>query len=203
MDRREFLLTSGAALFSTLLASSLKAFGDELAPELAKWRPGSPLGKNGPAPMAEITAAVDTIVPADPEIPGDFKGSDYGADWIVAATLTDLGQIAVVVFLDRYAKKVAGLKFIDCTPDQRLEAIKQWIREREEMDPMLNDMLTGLLTMSMIGTYEENDPDAEARLFESMGWYDPLDPAGTFRIPCEGYPDARQFPVRLKKGFRK
>ena len=83
-----------------------------------------------------------------------------------------------------------------------MDALKQWILEREDLNPLLSEMLSGVLTIAMIGTYEENNPEDELVLFESMGWYDPEDPSGTFRIPNEGYPDARQFPVKLKKGLR-
>ena len=205
MDRRQFMITSSAAIFAALLADSLEAFSSELPPELRHWQPGiiPKHPKDGPAPTPEITAAVDVLVPADPDIPGDFKGSDYNGHWAVAAVLGNLGQLAVAYFLNKYGNQLYGKGFVKCTPAQQLEAIKQWIRDRDTLDPMFNQMLTGLLTISLIGTYENNDDATELQLFQRMGWYDPDDAAGTFRIPCEGYPDARQFPVRLKKGLRK
>ena len=170
--------------------------------DLEGWKKGKVSKKSGPAPKAEVTAAVDVIVPADPEIPGDFKGSDFGGDWAVAAMMGDLGQIALVFYLNQYARKVNGKSFMACDETERLEAIKQWIREREEIEPLLAEMLIGLMSIGMIGTYEENDEAEEKRLFESMNWYDPDDPTGTFRIPCEGYPDSFIFPVTLKKGVK-
>ena len=200
MDRRRFLATSAATLFSALAVRSLRATGSQIPFDLANWRAGNRLTGQGPAPRPEITAAVDVIVPPDPEIPGDFKGSDYGADWIVAAQLEDLGQIAVVFFLNRYARQAAGKKFLNCSPEEQLEAIKSWVRDREGLQPLLKDMLSGLLTLSVIGTFEENTPEEQAVLFESMGWFDPADPTGTFRLPNNGYPDSFQLPVRLKMG---
>jgi len=203
MNRREFISRTTAAFFTTLFAGSLAAPRTAIPDEIDDWHPLNPLGKDGPAPLPEITAAVNVIVPADPEIPGDFVGSDYDGDWVLASTLGELGQMMAKVMLDQFARQVAGKSFMDCTNEERMAAIKQWIREREDLSPTLNELLSGILTISMIGTYEDNDPEAELELFESMGWYDPQDVAGTFHIPCEGYPDARLFPVRLKKGLQK
>jgi hypothetical protein len=202
MNRREFLATSGAALVTALVADSIRAFPDEVSVAAAEWRPLSPFSKNGPAPKPEITAAVNVIVPADPDVPGDFKGSDYHADWIVAATLGDLGQTVAVVMLNKYARRVAGRKFMACDDGQRLNAVKAWLSERETLQPLIKEMLSGLLTISMVGTYENNTPEENDVLFANMGWYDPADPDGTFHLPLEGYPDSYQFPVKLKKGLR-
>jgi len=202
MKRRTFIQTTTAAFFSALAAKPLSAHALEgLALDVSEWRPGYNL-KDGPAPTAEISAAVDIIVPADPEVPNDFKGTDYNADWVVAAVLGELGMMAVGLYLNKYARQVAGSKFLDCSDADRLAAINAWVTDREDMNSMIKEMLGGLITMSMIGTYEENSPEEELVLFESMGWYDPKDPAGTFRIPCEGYVDCYQFPVRLKKGLK-
>jgi hypothetical protein len=201
MNRRQFLVTSGAALVSALVADSIRAFPEEMELAAADWRPLSPFGK-GPAPKPEITAAVDAIVPVDPEVPGDFKGSDYHADWIVAATLGDMGQAVAVVMLNKYARRVAGRKFMACDEGQRLAAIKAWLAERETLQPLIKEMLSGLLTISMVGTYENNTPEENDVLFAAMGWYDPNDPDGTFHLPLEGYPDSAIFPVGLKKGLR-
>jgi len=203
ISRRDFLITSTTAFFTALLTGPLKAGELGVLVEQLNWKPLDPRRESGPAPLPEITAAVDVIVPPDPEIPDDFKGSDYGGDWVLAATLGELGQYSAVYFLNKFAKQTAGKKFINCTPEEQIEAIRQWIRERDDMNKTFSDLLSGILTVSMIGTYEENEPEAELELFESMGWYDPQDPSGTFRIPCEGYPDANQTPVRLKKGLRK
>ena len=154
-------------------------------------------------PKREIIAAVDVLVPSDPEIPGDFKGSDYGGDKVVAAMLGDAGQILVVTQLNKYAQQTAGKPFIDCSAEEQLAAIQQWIREREGMVPLMNELLIGFLSLSVIGTYENNPPDVQEALFEKMGWFDPADPAGTFRIPNEGYVDVHAFPPALKKGVRK
>ncbi len=194
MNRRNFLVTSAAALFSTLLSDSLL--------ELI----GSSKGKAWAAttPNAAVTAAVNVIVPADPNIPGDFKGSDYGADAIIAETLGDAGQTFLVSLLDSYAGRVTcnNTSFIRLSPNQQLEAIRIWISERSSISAMNRDLLSALLTISLIGTYERKTPEQRNVLFASMGWYDPNDPDGTFHIPCEGYPDSYQFPVSLKKGLR-
>ncbi len=196
MDRRKFLANSMTTFFGMIMANKVGA--SVFLPKIS----GKAGKLSGPAPKPEITAAVDIIVPADPEIPNDFKGSDYGGDWAVAAALGDLGQIGVVFYLNQYARKTSGNSFMGCNEGERLEAIKQWVREREQIEPILSDMLTGLMSIGMIGTFEENEPEAEKRLFESMNWYDPNDPTGTFRIPCEGYPDSYIFPVTLKKGVK-
>ncbi|MDP8222591.1 MAG: hypothetical protein P9L99_04470 [Candidatus Lernaella stagnicola] len=202
MNRRDFLGKSTAMFFTTLLTGTFGLPRFAIPEYLEDWRPHSPLGKDGPAPVPEITAVVDIIVPPDPEIPNDFKGSDYGGDWVLAATLGELGQYMAAMMLNSYARGLYGRRFMNCTAVEQMEAVKEWIREREDINPLLSDMLSGILTISMIGTYEENDPEAERELFESMNWYDPEDPTGTFRLPCEGYPDTRQFPVTLKKGLR-
>ncbi len=106
------------------------------------------------------------------------------------------------MLLNRYARTVAGKKFTACTAAQQLDAIKQWVGEREQQKPLLRDLLTAMLSLSMIGTFENNAPAEQTALFTSMGWYDPDDPAGTFRLPNEGYVDSYVFPVRLKKGVR-
>ena len=205
MNRRQFMAGTSAAIFVALLEGPTGAAWQigEQEFEMVTWRHMNTRYKSGPAPLAEITAAVDVIVPADPEVPNDFKGSDYGGDWVLAGTLGSAGQIAMKVMLDRYSKQVNGKKFMAANDDERIEAIRQWIREREEVSPLILEMLTGLLTISMIGTFEANDKEERERLFETMGWYDPEDPAGTFRVPCEGYPDSHIWPVRLKKGFSK
>jgi hypothetical protein len=203
MDRRRFIGSAAGAMVAAFLSRST-ALSDVAGPfALQDWEPGDPRSKEGPAPEPEITALVDVMVPADPDIPNDFSGSDYDADWVVAASLGSAGQLVAVMMLNRYAKQVHGRRFLYCNPEQQMDAIKQWIIEREELAPLLSEMLSGLLTLSMIGTYEDNDEVDELELFESMGWYDPNDPTGTFRIPCEGYPDARAFPVMLKKGLQK
>ena len=202
MDRRNFLFTSTISLFAALSGLPKSAFPSELG-EFENWKKGGDYTKDVVAPLDEITAAVDVLVPADPQIPGDFKGSDYHGDWVVASFLGNMGQFAAKMMLDKYARQVAGKKFLACTDEERLEAIKQWTRERDELSPTSAQLLTGVLTISMIGTYEDNTPEENLVLYESMGWYDPEDPAGTFRTPLEGYVDSYQFPAKLKKGLRK
>jgi hypothetical protein len=107
------------------------------------------------------------------------------------------------MMLNRYARRVAGKKFTACTAGEQLDAIKQWVSEREAQQPLVRDLLTALLSLSMIGTFEDNAPAEQTAVFTSMGWYEPDDPAGTFRLPNEGYVDSCIFPVRLKKGLRK
>jgi len=200
MDRRRFLFTSLASLLSAAAGvvpsrSLLAAEG-----EGGDWVPLLDLSVT---PKKEISAAVDVLVPPDPEIPGDFKGTDFGGDKVVAAMLGDPGQIMVVAQLNQYANKTASKPFIECSSDEQLAAIQQWIREREGMAPLMNELLIGFLSLSVIGTYENNPPDVQEALFEKMGWFDPKDPAGTFRIPNEGYVDVHVFPPALKKGVRK
>ncbi len=207
MERRHFLLSSVSAFFSTLIAGN-----SEIMAEIGDW-PNMPV--SGPGDLGEntrqgdikvlpeITAAVDVIVPADPDIPGDFKGSDYGGDVAVAESLGTMGQTLVAMYLNDYANAVAGKDFTDCTEDEQLEAIKEWVRGRDTMPATKKDMMTGLLTIASIGTYENNTEEEQKVLFESMGWYDPQDPDGTFHIPCEGYPDSFIFPITSKKGLKK
>lgn len=200
MNRREFLISSCAAVLSMVLARSLRAVGlDGVVGKrvLTPQQDGIDV-----IPLPEITAVVDILVPADPDIPGDFRGSDYHGDQVVANTLGDLGQAAVVYYLNEYAQGSAGKCFIDCTEEEQLEAIKAWVQERDSLEPLQKDMLFGLVTLAMVGTFEENSEEEQKTLFESMGWYDPEDPAGTFRVPNEGYPDSFQLPAKLKKGIR-
>ena len=89
MTRREFLVNSCAAVLSLVLARSLRAVGLEGIVGRKLILPQQEGGSITPLP--EITAVVDVLVPADPEIPGDFKGSDYHGDQVVADTLGDLG----------------------------------------------------------------------------------------------------------------
>lgn len=198
MNRRSFLLSSTAALLGSLVADPILRERIARAAEEDIYV----LIEDGPDPLPEITAAVDVLVPADPEIPGDFKGSDYGGDRVVAAMLTDVGQFVVVTHLNQYANESAGKDFLACDDEERLEAIRAWTRKREEMEGLDKEMLTGLLTMAVIGTYENNPKEQREALFESMGWYDPQDAAGTFRLPNEGYVDCHIFPARLKKGVK-
>ncbi len=202
MNRRTFLISTAATFFSTLVSGSVRAHAADLPFNVSGWQIGNPLDPNGPEPLPEVTAAVDVLVAADPDIKDDFTGSDYKADYVVAAALGALGQRAVVFFLNRHAMRLYGKRFLAGTEDQRLEAIKDWVRERDDMQPLLKELLTGLVTLSIIGTYENNTDAEQLALFTAMGWYDPEDPAGTFRLSNEGYPDSFQFPVRLKKGLK-
>ncbi|MCX5899202.1 MAG: hypothetical protein NTX06_00445 [Proteobacteria bacterium] len=202
MNRRDFITYSTAAFFSALVADL--ASGRELKFSYNLFDGASEITAKGSVrPWPAVTAAVDVLVPADPDIADDFKGSDYGADRVVAENLGFAGQAFLTVMLNGYARAVAGKKFTACTPQEQLDAIKQWVGEREEQRPLLKDLLTGLLSLSMIGTFEDNTPAEQATIFASMGWYDPDDPAGTFRLPNEGYVDSYIFPVHLKKGVRK
>jgi len=199
MKRRDFLLNSSAVLLTALI-------GDPLGMSrliFPKSRQGLAHAEDVIEPLPEITAVVDILVPADPEIEGDFKGSDFGGDYVLAATLGDLGQGTAAGILNNYADQVHGKRFLECTPEEQMDALKQWVLEREDINPLFSELLTGVLTISVIGTFEVEDPEKRTSLFTSMGWFDPEDPSGTFRIPCEGYPDAAMFPVTLKKGLRK
>lgn len=201
MNRRDFIISSTSVFFTALVADA--AQGSNLKISCNVYEGAGQAQAGGMVrPWPAVTAAVDVLVPADPDIPGDFKGSDYGADKVLAGTLGFVGQAFLTLLLNRYARTVAGKKFTACTAGEQLEAVKQWVREREDQFPLVRDMLTGLLSLSMIGTFEDNTPDEQAAVFASMGWYDPADPSGTFRLPNEGYVDSHTFPVKLKKGLR-
>lgn len=172
MDRRQFLKT--AAMTSAGL--SLQGFNLFCLP-----------GCREDDPMKAITAAVDTILPADPDIPGDFKASDLGADIVVARKLGLAGQLYAVMLLNRYAKKVSGKTFIDASREERNEAVRNWMMEKDTLPTMEKDILSGMLSLTSIGTFEHPSEEVRNSLYESMGWYDPDDPDGTFRIPCDGY----------------
>ena len=173
MDRRQFFLTSAAVSGSILLPRN----------------PAQSSQADALGPFRAITAAVDTILPADPDVPGDFKASDYGADRVVATKLGLLGQLFAVQLLNRYAKRTADKRFIQCSHAERTEAIKAWILEKDSLPVFEKDILSGLLSMTSIGTFEQESTPVREHLYEFMGWYDPSDPTGTFRIPCDGYRD--------------
>ena len=202
MTRRNFFISAAAAFFSALLSGLPDGWSADRHFDISDWRPGSPLDADGPEPKPEITAAVDALVPSDPDVPDDFKGSDFKADYVVASALGTTGQAAVVFFLNQYARRTSGRKLITCTSDEKLEASKAWVRDRETLQPLLKDILSGLVSLAVIGTYENNSEQEQRKVFAAMGWYDPNDPSGTFRIPNEGYPDSFQFPARLKKGIK-
>jgi len=113
MKRREFLKTSSAALLSAI------AMGAAGWPRLTTMDDNpyflkkDPLKAADPAPLPEITAIVNIMVPADPLIPGDFQGSDYSGDWVLAATLGDEGQLMTVLILNNYAQQFFGQTFIE------------------------------------------------------------------------------------------
>ena len=202
MNRRDFITYSTAAFFSALVADS--ASGRELKLSCNMFAGSAQAyAKGAVRPWREVTAAVDVLVPVDPEIDGDFKGSDYGADTVLAATLGFAGQAFLTMMLNQYARRVAGKKFTACTAGEQLDTIKKWVSEREQQKPLLRDLLTAMLSLSMIGTFENNTAAEQTAVFTSMGWYEPDDPAGTFRLPNEGYVDSHIFPVRLKKGVAK
>jgi hypothetical protein len=201
MNRRDFLKTSSATLFSALVVGAAGMPRLATMDENPLWMKRDPLTAADPAPLPEITAIVNIMVPADPLIPGDFKGSDYYGDWVLAATLGEAGQIMTVLILNNYAQKLHGKTFINCTADEQMDALKQWVQERETYPDEINQMLTGVLTISVVGTYEVEDPVLNREVFTLMGWFDPNDPDGTMRNPCSGYVDANIYPVRLKKGF--
>lgn len=205
MNRRDFIISSTAAFFSTLVADAAAGGSVKLSADLyaGSAKPSAQGAAKGTvAPWPAVTAAVDVLVPADPDVPGDFKGSDYGADRVLADTLGFAGQAFLTLLLNRYSRRVAGRRFTACTATEQLAAVKAWVAEREAQQPLVRDLLTALMSLAMIGTFEDNTAEDQAVLFASMGWFDPEDPAGTFRLPNEGYVDSSTFPVSLKKGVR-
>lgn len=192
MNRRRFLITSmggAAAVFASVAVADrlldqglLRSSGTETL-EL----PG--LDQLGAVtPNATTKAAVNVVVPADPLIPGDFKGTDYGADQLLADTLGSAGQTALYFQLNAYAWKVAKkVLFTSCNEAQRLAAIKKWIEERDTISVTNRDLLSALLSVSIFGTYERKTAAQRDVLFQKMGWYDPANPTKTFHIPCYGY----------------
>ena len=201
MNRRDFILYSSAAFFTALVADAAQGSNLKFSANMFAGASQASAKTSG-RPWPAVTAAVDVLVPADPDIPGDFKGSDYGADKVLAATLGFAGQAFLTILLNRYARTVARKKFTACTAEEQLNAIKQWVSQREAQLPLVRDLLTALLSLSMIGTFEDNTAEDQTAVFTSMGWYDPEDPSGTFRLPNEGYVDSYTFPVMLKKGVR-
>jgi len=199
MNRRDFIRYSSAAFFTALVADAAPDSAMRISANVFEGA-AKRAAADSVRPWPAITAAVDVLVPADPDIPGDFKASDYGADSVLAESLGYAGQAFLTLLLNRYALVAAGKTFTACSADEQLEAIKTWVGERETQLPLLRDMLTGLLSLSMIGTFENNTLEEQTALFTSMGWYDPEDPAGTFRLPNEGYVDSYIFPVKLRKG---
>ncbi len=205
MKRRDFLQASTVSLFSALVGGpALAALGGAAGATGggAGSSAGHGAGEADVAPLAEITAAVDVLVPADPDVPGDFKGSDYGGDAQVARVLGQAGQAMAAAQLNAFSQKTAGKKFVDGNPAEQLEAIKQWIRERDDLAPLLGQLLSGMVAVGVIGSYEPDDAAAREEVFTRMGWFLPLDPSGSARIPSEGYPDAANLPASLKKGVR-
>lgn len=202
MNRRDFIISSTAAFFSALVADAAAGGSVQLSANLHEGAAAFS-AKSAVRPWPAVTAAVDVLVPADPDVPGDFKGSDYGADRVLAAQLGFAGQAFLVLLLNRYARKAAGRRFTACTASEQLDAIKAWVAEREAQAPLVRDLLTALMSLAMIGTFEDNTDEEQTALFTAMGWYDPDDPSGTFRLPNEGYVDSCTFPVRLKKGVRR
>lgn len=201
MRRRDFLEGSTVALLAALLGGSATRLLEHAA-LAATPDPSTGLGADDPVPLPEITAAVDVMVPADPQVPGDFKGSDFGGDAQVARVLGQAGQAMAAAQLNSYAEKTAGKRFTGCTPDEQLEAIRQWIRERDDITPLLGQLLSGLVAVGVIGSYEPDDAAERQEVFTRMGWYLPSDPSGSARIPSEGYPDAATLPASLKAGVR-
>ncbi|MCP3943253.1 MAG: hypothetical protein GY710_17440 [Desulfobacteraceae bacterium] len=149
----------------------------------------STITAGNPSPSKTITAAVDTVLPEDPEVENDFKASDYGADKYLAIKLGYLGQLLMLYYLNKYSLKVAGRTFLGCNPEQRKESIKMWFFERESCSKFEQDMLSGLISMTASGTFEGLEKDEREKLYEAMGWFDPQDPDNTFHLPCNGYTD--------------
>ncbi len=182
MRRRDFLRTSLQAGAAVLAANPLLdlALSGHVATEA--------FADTTPDPA--VTAAVNVLVPADPLIPGDFKGSDYGADVVLANTLGGAGQSLLVTELNWYAWRIAWKLFVYCTPAQQLNAIKLWLSERDQISTTYQQLLSALLSVSIMGTYERKTAAQRDVLFAAMGWYDPNDPNvpnQTFHIPNYGY----------------
>jgi hypothetical protein len=202
MKRREFLNASTVTLLSTLLGGTAVTALARKADGATDPATGHGGGETDPVPLPEITAAVDVMVPPDPDLPGDFKGSDYGGDLQVARVLGPAGQAMAAAQLNAFSQKTAGKRFVDGSPDEQIEAIRQWIRERDDLAPLLGQLLSGMVAVGVIGSYEPDDAAQRQEVFTRMGWFLPIDPSGSARIPSEGYPDAGNLPASLKKGVR-
>lgn len=145
------------------------------------------LTAGSPKPLTSITLAVDAVLPKDPLVSGDFAASDYGADAVVAAKLGVLGQGLLAWCLNYYALRSAKKLFVHCREDERCDAIRSWIRNRDNASRISRELLSGLLTLSVVGTFEGKPKEIRDDLYEKMGWYDPDRPGETYNIPCHGY----------------
>lgn len=176
MNRRSFLKVSSAGMLLgvTIKEKAYAGFMDILT-------------TGNPQPTRAITAAVDTVLPKDPEVEDDFQASDYGADRYLASQLGWMGQIAFVMYLNKYSRRVARKTFVNCSPEERTKAISTWVREKESCPKMEQELLVGLVSLTTIGTFEGLSAEDQAVLYAKMGWFDPEKPTETFRIPCDGY----------------
>jgi hypothetical protein len=179
MKRRSFLSASFAGVASKLVParSSASAVPAETVQVEADCK----------SPFRTITAAVDAILPADPDIPGDFKASDYGADYYIAQKVGFLGQLAMAFLLNVYAMRLYFKLFIHCDLAQRQHTLVYWAQRKDSLSPLEKDLLIGLVTMSCIGVFEQKTPDVQEEIYTSMGWYDPSSPEDSFWVPCDGY----------------
>lgn len=177
MKRRTFLSLSAGGFAGSLALVKQKAYG---AAERT-------LTAGRPKPLPAITMMADAILPADPQIPNDFKATDYGADIYVAERLGYLGQLLAVIYLSVYSWKTSRKLFTACTPEEQTDALRAWMADREGLSPLIWDMMLGLYSFTLVGAFEGLPQDMQNELFESMRWYDPAEPRASFRIPCDGY----------------
>ena len=184
MHRRRFLaLSSASVLGGVAMAHRLVAQGGE-----ALYRGTRTVVMAGaPKPLRDITLAVDTILPADPLVADDFAASDWGADTYIAAKLGYLGQSLCVWYLNSYAFKTSRRLFSALDEEQRRQAIRAWILERKTLSRISSDLLSGLLSLTVVGTFEGKPREVRDQLYAKMGWFDPSRPTATYHIPCDGY----------------
>lgn len=184
MHRRRFLaISSAAALGAANFFTKAVAETDA-----ALYRTTRNIMLAGsPKPMRAISLAVDTVLPADPLVQDDFAATDYQADVYVASKLGYLGQLAAIWNLNWYSLKTSARVFSLCNEQQRLSAIRAWIHDRDRIGRISRDLLSGLLSLSVAGTFEGKDQATRDTLYAKMGWYDATRPQATYHWPCDGY----------------
>lgn len=184
MQRRRFLaLTSASVVGGLVWANRLYASSGDAAYRTVR----AAVTAGAPKPIKDISLAVDTVLPADPLVAGDFTATAFGADVYLASKLGYLGQAMVSWNLNFYSMKTTRKLFAYAGAEGRLKAVRAWILDRDNISHLSKDLLSGLLSLSVVGTFEGKPKEVRDHLYEKMGWYDPKQPLSTYHIPCDGY----------------